>query len=385
MLSRLLLSTVFALTLSPALVAAPQPQPLNFVVTDQVVSDPSIRLNDIEFDHQGFNFTWQDDDLNLWVAKVNKTTGALIPPTGMGELLDTGLLPIAASGNGPEWAASARGSLVVYSKLVDMVSYLGVAGFNGRRWQAGLMPGTEGGRTPFGSVDYTAIDPFVRYNAKPPGEPGGPILTWREIVDPSTISVVPESTATQGRAVPGAGVRALTITIKANNIDQAAYWNLDTDVITQLTFDPLQKDDPFMFNAPEFAQEPVFITGLDKRGIGVYRRIDNVWTQINVLQPPAGEALAISAEPFIYNGRSYVMFITSETLDGPGDLWFAAIDPTNPLFRKVSGAGALRRQDPEYMITRGGVFLYYTERSGKQILVHRCDTGLGLPLFWPQY
>jgi len=379
MFVRLLLSLALA-TLTAPLFAQ------TFTPNDQVVSDPTSDLFDMEFDRPGFNLAWQDNANNLWVAKVDENTGAFVPPNGRGQRVDTGLVPIAVSGNGPEWAFSAAGSLLVYSKLVNNTAFLGLGRFNGRSWRPGLMPGTQGGRNPFGSIDYTDAAPRVRYNSKPIGAPGASVVTWREIANPDTITVSPNSTAAQGRWVAGPGQRALSLTIKSNGIDQGAFWDIDTNLITQTTFDPGQKDDPFTFNAPEFNNEQVFIIGVDKSAIGVYRNLSGVWTQVNLLKAPTTQKLSLSAEPFVYNGKSYVFWVASDASNGPSDVWIGAIDPANPLLRKVSGTTAIVRQDPEYMITRTGVFVYYTEKaSGGLNVIHRCDTGLGLPVTWPQY
>jgi hypothetical protein len=61
---------------------------------------------------------WTDGKLNLWVANVDPATGAFVPANGRGVKVDTDTALVTTYGNGPEWAFSALGSQLVYTKYL---------------------------------------------------------------------------------------------------------------------------------------------------------------------------------------------------------------------------------------------------------------------------
>jgi len=341
-----------------------------FVVEDTVVSDPKSSLTDMEFDWVGFRITWQDKSRNLWVANVDPVTGNFLPRNGKGQRIDSSLAPMSVSNNGPEWSYGAIGTRIVYTKLVSGINYVGLARFNGTKWLAGVMSGPQTGRTPIASLDVNDATPRVRFR---PGT-GGNGTVWREI--DSTAPAIPLPNTNGGRWIPGQ--RALSTVL--DDTKQAAWYDIDTGVFTPISSDAGIKYDPFTFKAPEFNNDWVTIADIDHQTVGVWRQSNGVWTRINTLDVPTNQLFSLSVEPFVYNGKSYVFMVASDLPGGPSDVWIAAIDPAQPLYRQVSGSTSIVRQDPEYLITAQGVYIYYTEKTPQDIgIIHRCATGLGLP------
>ncbi|WP_287127790.1 hypothetical protein [Candidatus Cyanaurora vandensis] len=363
-----LASRLLTLALSVCLVAPLGAEP--FVVEDTVVSDPRSSLSDLEFDQKGFRFTWQDKSRNLWVALVDAVTGDLIPRNGKGQWIDDNLVPMRISGNGPEWSYGAAGTRIVYSKLVGRTGFLGLAAFDGTVWQGGVLPGAEG-RTPLASLDSDDPAPRVRYRSTA----GDATVFWGELDDNAPPAAIP--LASGGRWI--GGERALSVNVTVGEVSQVARYDIDPGTFTQVSADAGTKYDPFIFRAPEFNNDWVAIADIDHQRIGVWREIAGTWTRINTLEAPTKQPLSLSAEPFIYRGRSYIFMVDADT-NQHSDIWIATIDPTRPFYRQVSEPSLMVRQDPEFLVTAQGAYIYYTEKALDDTrIIHRCATGLGLP------
>ena len=75
-------------------------------------------MQDIEFDHDHAMFEWVDVNHRLWAGAVDTTTGALIPSSGMGTLIDKYCTTSSTFGNGPEYVQSSTGYSIVYNKYI---------------------------------------------------------------------------------------------------------------------------------------------------------------------------------------------------------------------------------------------------------------------------
>ncbi len=353
----------------------------NFIVNGRVVSDPNISLQDPEFDKVGIQMTWQDDGGNLWVAPINPATGAIIPTSGQGTLIDTGLAPIADTKNGPEWDYSNGPTQIVYTKLINGTQVLGRALWTGSQWQAGLLAGGDDRSAPLASKypQDGFINTSTIYHVGGVPTPRTPI-SFRDLDDATSEERVSDPTAIQGQWVQGQ--RTVICQILVNSVYQIATYNTLTGTLTQLTFDAGNKNNPYMWQAPEFNNELIFSALIDESSIAVYRLKRDKWSKIKTIAP-GGTAKPYynSPEPFIYGGKSYLSFTANQlsALNGksPSDVWIAATDPANPLQRRVSDASAKTRSDPESLILTGGPVIYYVEITNTDLrILHRCTTGL---------
>ena len=99
------------------------------------------RMPDPEFDHFGYQVTWQDENDNLWVAPVNRQTGDI--EIDQAKHLAEGLAPNAplssglATGNGPEWVQTATGAQILYT--------LQVGPLGPKNWRVGVAQKTNNG------------------------------------------------------------------------------------------------------------------------------------------------------------------------------------------------------------------------------------------------
>jgi hypothetical protein len=357
------------------------PNSLNqFIVDDQVISNPDGNLPDPEFSPVGFLITWQDNNNQLWVANVDRISGGFIPRSGKGQLVDTDLAPLKLTRNGPEWAYSKQGLQIVYTKLVNNRPVLSRAQWTGSGWETKSLYNGRGRVAPNGSKNPRGNAPRIIYRKIK----GNTLqVAWRESDKPASEAVLSNAVPLPlGRWV--AGERAIVSAIDVGGQLQCAKYDTDTGRMTQLTFDAGQKTDVFMWRAPEFNNEQVFFCLSDRTSLPIYRKINGTWTKIKTIQSPSQNRPYLSSpEPFVYKGKSYISLMTKDSLassEGTSDIWIVSIDSNVPFYRQISAATPMNRKDPEAFITSKGAFVYYSEvtSSGRSI-VHRCDTGLGPP------
>jgi hypothetical protein len=362
-----------------------------FIPRDVVVSNPNQPMRDTEFDEVGDHVTWMDDQANLWVAPVDPQTGDFL--LQQETFVDSGLAPFLEQGirNGPEWAYSRYGSQIVYTKLINGNWYLGRAKWTGDVWETDVLPNSANSELPFGSLNPEDETPLIKYSIGSPTT--GPRLAtaWREVEGSNIGSLItPGYPTSGGRWVQGE--RSLILSIKVQGVFQVAKFIVDTGTWTQLTFDATNKSSAFMWRAPEFNNELVFMAlegdpedPLAGKSVGIYRLINNQWTKVKTLQPPSKYNSVDSPEPFVYNGKSYISMLTVKGPQGVpkryegAQVWIAGIEPEFVFYRRLNSNVGNPINDPEPFTLQGGAFVYYTDATQNKAIIHRLDTGLGLP------
>ena len=341
------------------------------------------RMTDPEFDHLGFQVTWQDENENLWVAPVDRVTGNI--NINSAQLLDTELAPNApissrnATGNGPEWVYTSGGSQIVYTLLVRPV---GPRGWRIAVAPGGLLNGPKGlvGGAPEGTKVANDSDPLVGYYFTPgPGRRG---VAWFHLTNPSSVGIVPFEIKSPFRWA--SGEHLLVTTTRVEQVDQVVLFDPIPGTFFQLTSDRDSiKSKPQMWRAPEFGGERVFfaLEQDSRRGeptqIGVYRVINGNWTKFKTIIPPSDPRLPFidSPEHFVFKGQSYiVMAMTRGPRSSQGtEIWLAGVG--QDFYRKIAGPeNGVGSTDPEYLVTQSGVFIYLAQNGGRQVF--RADTGL---------
>ena len=209
-------------------------------------------------------------------------------------------------------------------------------------WVGGFMRLSGKRRSPIASLDETDY-PRINYQGS-----GGKTIYWRELngSDPVVEAMVPNSDLSEGSRRFVEGRREIIFTAGATDseggiVQQVFLYNTDAGTLEQLTSDSGAKLGGFMWRAPEFNNEYVFFTTVDRTKLRVYRKIDAdgdgsmEWTAINTILPPASIPYIWSPEPFVYNGRSYLfMQLSSSTLANdmsvPTQIGLTGIDPQQP-------------------------------------------------------
>lgn len=187
-------------------------------------------------------------------------------------------------------------------------------------------------------------------------------------LDSDLETTIPNATSTTPRWVKfgtDSDENLLSLGITIEGIEQIATYDANTNQITQLTFTAGQKGNPFIWHAPEYTNELLAMSLLQSQAVVVYRNSNGRWQEIRRIIPPADKPYIHSAEPFIYNGKSYISYVSTDLPSeggalGLGDVWISGINATNPFDRRISDPAPAVRRNPHTFITTRGPFVYYT-------------------------
>lgn len=391
----------FWATTLTALISMPHLAMAAFVPNEVLVSDASMQnagIIDPEFDQTTARFCWVDNQGRVWVGKVDRKTGLFTPPDGRYEAIDVNGVTVPEIGNGPEWVYTDHGPEITYAKKQLGTWVLKRAIKNSSGWVTSVVEGSYGASPAIGSLDQGDPNPRLAYVKRlNPWDPGQNLAVYtRFLGDPASESMVPLSDEyfTPGaRWIPGShGIiysRATDAT-DPNLKRQVFRYDIGNPEPKQLTFDPGRKKGTLMWEAPEYGREKIFLTLVNERRVDIYRFLDEdnngvyEWTVINSIDPPSDWDWLWSPEPFVYQGKSYiVMQVTpakdQASYDFPTEIWIAGIDPANPFYRKISDDLPVNRKDPEIFITENGPYAYIlrAKPGGMSPMIYRLDTGLG--------
>src|SRR5512138_1578407 len=146
----------------------PQPKAQNFVIHDVLVSDPSARISDTEFDPFKKRMCWQTlDDNSLWICRLDTVTWALLVPDGKETLVDTALVPLCQTSNAAEWGFDQDGTFIVYNKLYGRTRYIAIAAEVGSSWVLSILTDAPHRFNPHATqnpADSVAAIQYVRSN-----------------------------------------------------------------------------------------------------------------------------------------------------------------------------------------------------------------------------
>lgn len=360
------------------------PARAEFLVDDVEVCPRSAGVLDLEFDPTARRMAFVDLAQRLRVVDLG-ADGLSLSPGCRGRVVDTGAvsaMPGVPLRNGPEWGLSQRGVELFYTKIgAAGVPSLARAWPEGRRWRTEALAQGEQRGLALASVDVLDPQPRLLYAGMHPA--GFPLILWRESTDPASEAFFPASgnpeTGGAPRWIPGQ--RALTaVRMDRAGVRQALRYELDAGAFESLTDGPGDKDEVWMWPAPEFGGESVFITVTDGCCLDVHRRIDGTWQRIHRIEASAFSRWPriFSPEPFVHQGRSYVAMQLSRSKLDISDIWIAAIDPAAPLLRQVSDPATSKvRGEPEWLALPSGVFVYYSTFDALQrTTIRRAATGL---------
>ena len=362
---------------------------------------PQPDLLDPEYNQARAQFTWSDAQGFLWVGNIDPATGLFFPPNGKGFLVDSETITAddtLLTLNGPEWVWSASGDGVAYTKFTSSAHRNNTARLAFAKpqpdgtWAANFLDSAGARKAPYGSETANDPKPRITYVDKDKNH------YWREVDDPATEQPLPGTPIKVGPVRHVRGARAVAYAAPVNNVQQAFYRDLDTGQVTQLTFDAGDKSEVWMWQAPEFNNEFVFMAMVGNNELRIYRKLSQTesgsaqWTPISSAFAPSRDTFT-SPEPFTYKGKSYIflaMIIGNDSF--PSEIWIANIDSAAPLLRRVSDNTLYRaRTDPEVFAAASGLYIYYNRRTlsttskktkpcpGVECSegIFRADTGLG--------
>lgn len=372
------LIAVLSCGIGPALAADPVPTDIELCPAEADVVDP-------EFDIAGSRIVYMDTAGLLKVLALSPE-GLPLSAGCEGQLIDVDAiwtLPDITFRQGPEWSASQSGQDIYYSKrLPDGGFGLGRAWQEGGNWRTEvLVRGADRG-LPIASRD--ASDPQARVMYLRRTSAGKYVPYWREANAPLAEAPMAVSGNLSSGGAPRwvPGLRAVTTgRADADGIVQAAIYFVDDRSTRQLTTGPGNKDEIWLWRAPEFGGDWAMISVVDSCCLRIYREIDGLFTEVNRYDVRALSGLSkiYSPEPFVSGGRSYVAFQASNIkLDLKSQIWMVSVDPAMPLARLISDPAVRAiRIEPEWVATSSGVYVYYTQYgSNKRSALRRAATGL---------
>jgi len=356
-----------------------------FVPQDIEVCAAEFDVIDPEFDVDGSQLVYMTTAGEVRVARM-RADGFVDAPGCAGELVGTDAiwtLPDKTYRQGPEWALSRSGPEVFYTKsLPDGRFALVNARRDAQGWQAKVLARGENRGMQITSKD--AADPqsrimYLRRNAA-----GKYVPSWRESTLPMTEASLPVTgNASSGgvpRWVPGERQMS-TAALDDNGVYQAAVVSIDERSTRLLTTGPDNKDEVWLWRAPEFGGDWAMISVVDSCCLRIYREVNGIFRHVNSydVRVLSGLNKIYSPEPVVVGGRSYISFQASNIkLDKKSQIWFVAADPAAPMARQVSDPSVRAvRIEPEWLVTASGVFIYYTLYDGeKRSALRRAATGL---------
>lgn len=360
-----------------------------FVVDDQVVSYPFMSLVDPEYNQRELSLAWADAVGNLWLAHLDPVTGDLLPKSGRGELIDTGLASNNDVLNGAEWIFSKNTAYILYNKRLDNnrlelhIAHLDLD----LGWHAEPLAGGLDFYRGVGTSETNTS--YARLIALRDDIDGNTYRHYRYLFIPETERRIDEPTLRGARFVENQN--GIVATAVVDNVQQVVYQKLYSNTPpVPLSSDGGNKSLPMMWWAPEF-QEYLFFVNIDTQALGLYRFIDNAWTLYYKVQLPTALPFVQFPRLLVYKGHSYVVLVAAEKLvNGPGgqwiglpagecEIWLVGIDPDQPLLRKVSDTSLVAvRTDPEVVILQDGPVVYYSQWNNnyKTFILRRAATGL---------
>jgi hypothetical protein len=356
-------------------------------------------------------FVFTDREQNLWLGYVDPETGDFDPPDGRAVWLDDNAAFATDFGNGPEWMFSTGSSEIVYTKYQPgtqqstFTAAVAVATPSAAaEWTAGLLPVGLRSQSPSATLDLDDPNPRINYQDHRKEN-----VYWLDATDPrqsGSPNLMPIEEQTGGgsrRWVPG--TRDVVFSggaapDEAGKVYQQVFqYDTDSGELEQLTFDATTKWGAFMWRAPEYDDEYVFFTVADRVQIRVYRELPDddgvpTWTVVDEVDSPAMLPYIWSPEPFVYNGKSYILMQVSSNpkandFNTPTQIAMTGIEAELPSFKMLTNDSSVRRvrMDPEFFVTKSGAFIYYNRyilptAARPEVVndgVWRVDTRLGPP------
>ena len=358
-----------------------------FTPNDRLVSDPLVNLRDPEFDSVGNRMIWQDENNNMWLADVDPVTGDILPNTGQGLLVDSGLANIVAIGNGPEFGYGAGEVFLCYTKRDATGRYLAISKQDiAGNWLPSIQEMANDRYRSICTVEGTPdAGRMVYVDATDPAQK---TISWRNIDDAASERTFTMVGETGGR---WAGTeRAFVAVNEVAGIKQLFWVDIDAGTSEQITFDSDDKFNVFLWHAPEY-NDVLMSAAINFTEVGIFRRIEGVWQRIYTFSLPSSFQFVSSPEPFVHNGKSFISVIAARELGdnplpflpkGVSELWIANIDPSDPFFRRIdNGDNNVRRSEPEPFMLPTGPVVYFTQNDAatSNATLRVADTGLGSP------
>ena len=355
----------------------------SFTIHDVIISDTASSLVDMEIDWAGHHFVWADHD-GIWVGAIDPLTGDFSPKNGKGVLIDStpsyrGMQMVA---NGPEWAMSKNGSVIIYPDSASSESgiQIGTSKLVNGRWVTSPLPNSINRVPYFGSYDENYLKDGITCSSIDPVTMKGTGMRLRNTTD--SAEIVPPSNFSGGRWIKG--LYGISLGQEKTNPYEAGYFDAEKKEYAKVANFTNPIDQVWVVTMPEYNNLKV-LWCIEKKPeqdeIAVFALIGKAWTRVGSHKIPTDRRELSSPEPFWWNGKTYLFLEAGNREDQPKTLypqiWVMALDPNNKFYRMVSEDKPASRRDPEVFYTTTEPVIYYMEtRPDKRTVIHKCSTGL---------
>ena len=342
-----------------------------FVPKETEVCPASAQVYDPEFDPSSQQMVYFDGKGAIRVAPV-LADGTIGTTACAGTVLSrnaTITMPDLPFRAGPEWAVSARGLEVYFTKLdSNGHAYMARIRYDGSWRPVSALPDSTDRGLALTSSNPTDAEPSLVYAHSLGG--GAYELAWRLASQPQTEQALPgqvdPSTGGAPRWVPGQ--HALTLALPdASGTRQAVLYNADSGQLSFLTQDAGNKDEVWMWPAPELGGQLGLMTVVDGCCLRFYRFDGAAWQPYREFRAAdfSTRPNIFSPELLVHGGHTYVVMVLASQRVNPGDVWM--VDVSTPGARPVMLSDAsqrnVSRSEPEWMVTPQGVYVYVTATS----------------------
>lgn len=340
-----------------------------FAADEREVCSASVRVYDPEFEPTTQQMAYYDGKGAIRVSPVlpdgriggRNCVGAVVARDAT---LSLPGLPFKA---GPEWAYSGRGLEIVFTQLdAGGRPFMASAAQARRGWRLTPLPESAERGLALVSTDAEDAGPRLVY-AHLTGL-GSYELAWREAWRPETEAALPGDvdprTGGAPRWVPGRRSLSLGLPDPITGNKQAALIDVDTQAVRFLTQDAGDKDEVWLWRAPEFGGELALMTVADGCCLRFYREVQGQWLLQRELRARdlSSRPMIVSPELLVHDGRSYVVMQLGDSRLSGSDTWIASVDPGILAPTQISDPSRpdLARSEPEWHVTPDAVFVYVT-------------------------
>jgi acetyl esterase/lipase len=383
---------------------------------DENIGSTGVSYRDPEFLQDGGLMTFADQSGDVWVGAMDLQTGRFQQANGgRDHRLDGPISKWSRYCNGPEWGLDACGPTVFYIKDQSQVAEL----LRNSEQSRGATPPQETGQlwraappwdqplvsqlTRDTDIHNWICEPSI--SAKLPttrvivyrgnGPNGGNVTAWLDEDAPAKPHAFTERAYLARFSIDTplitwsprqrAGDRSTT---------QVSLLDTDTGKARVITADPGAKYDPWLWHAPEFDGELLLCVNLDERALAIYRDTkrdgQSPWTRIAEIRLPADapHPQLKSCEPVNGGrgafGRSWFAAQGGHDKDKDTSIWLIGFDQRgrHAVRRLDDGASTTtpaRRLDPESLIGKRELFIYYTRVTASGSELRLCRTGVTSP------
>lgn len=348
--------------------------------TEEVMISPDI-------DGEALLFAYQDPFSNLWVGKIDPSTGMFIRDSSY-QKIDTDLNTIQESRKGPEFYLGDEGTELIYIKrLNELPSIWSASKINGE-WQTQLLSPSDGiARGGAIGTDSASWErPAIAYWYED-GANGEVRWAWADgpFEEEITLGDIQSGSTPLRWALDG---KHIFFTLDVEGISQLFVHDTQTLQSTQLTDVSSGIVNPIVWeSAPQeeallvggvVNQEQIHIFTYTPGGEFILKQVLEVPTAAQ----EAGYTLIGSPEGFMFDERWFVsMEIANGELGRIPDAQIWVLECLRPeggiSLRCDDGVEGALRADPEWLLTRDEVYLYYQQFFGEGPLKQiRVRTGL---------